>query len=246
MSFMSFTGNIIKKVDKPGKGYEITLFVPFENLEGHQLATFPKLYECDVRMEFEPLVVRYNVQVNAKTDKPIKSYKVDEQGIVSEVKPEGEQVEMDLDIPMAKDQIKDVPEEISREVVDEFILSGLAPRFEGLWYPVQEWIERLAEGDTYLRLANEARISSGKIVDIIDDYRQRVAPLAAKWDDWRQNGQPASQDSEDEEQEEQEQGDLGSDDLPPATDQEEEPKLQQPGEINFEDEGWKEKLLPKG
>ncbi|MFD2116369.1 hypothetical protein ACFSTH_08210 [Paenibacillus yanchengensis] len=145
-----------------------------------------------VLIAIESEVVRYNVEINARTEKPIKSYKVDEHGVVSEIKPEGEQLELDLGVPKKADPIENIPEEISREVVDEFILSGLAPRPKE-FYPIHDWIERIDNGETYLRLANEYGISSGKIVDLIDEYRESVAPLAAKWDEWRQDGGVAAE-----------------------------------------------------
>lgn len=36
----------------------------------------------------------------------------------------------------------------------------------------KDWIE------TYLKLANELNMSSGKIVEFVDEYRKRVAPMA--------------------------------------------------------------------
>lgn len=40
-----------------------------------------------------------------------------------------------------------------------------------------------------MKIASELNMSSGKIVDIVDEYRKRVAPLAKKWDEWRkENG----------------------------------------------------------
>ncbi|MBJ6360841.1 hypothetical protein ACFOQM_05955 [Paenibacillus sp. GCM10012307] len=229
---------LLKKINLKPKGVqEIVLEISDGALAG-KIDVLSALIDGRVAIAVDSEIVRYNVQINARTEQPMKSYKVDERGVVSEVKPQGVQVEMDLDIPMAKDQIKDVPEEISREVVDEFILSGLAPRPEGLWYPIQEWIERLAEGETYLRLANEAKISSGKIVDIIDEYRQSVAPLAAKWDEWRQNGKPVSEDDEDVDSEDRddqdEEDDTDSDTLPSDSDS---PEEQQPDEMDMEDDG---------
>ncbi|UUZ93200.1 hypothetical protein LJK87_49905 [Paenibacillus sp. P25] len=110
---------------------------------------------------------------------------MDESGIVSEVKAEGEQLEMDLGVAKNEDPITEIPEEISREVVDEFILEPLAPNYDDLPYPFYAWVDRLRDGETYSKLANEYGISSGKIVELIDEYRSRVAPLADKWDEWR-------------------------------------------------------------
>jgi len=194
MAYAEFRPNVKKVNLKPKGEVEIVLTTDLGSLRGN-IERISEMIDQQVHIAMDSTVVTYNVQINARTEKPIKSYRVDEQGVVSEVKPEGDQLEMDLDVVKRKDPIEDVPEEISREVVDDFIRSGLAPRPEKDWYPIDYWVARLAEGETYLKLANEAGISSGRIVDIIDEYRQTVAPLAAKWDEWRKNKaeQPAGE-----------------------------------------------------
>ncbi|MGI2294148.1 hypothetical protein [Paenibacillus sp. GXUN7292] len=200
---------LLKKINLKPKGVkEIVLEVSDGALHG-KIDMLSEMLDGRVAIAIDSEIVRYNVQINTRTEKPIKSYKVDEQGVVSEIKPESEQMEMDLGLAKQKEPIANIPEEISREVVDEFILSGLAPQTKG-FYRINDWIERIANGDTYLKLANEYGMSSGRIVDLIDDYRREVAPLAAKWDEWRkakdeQSGQediadPDEKDLEDEEQ----------------------------------------------
>lgn len=127
------------------------------------------MIEKNVKFSLSSQVVNYNIEINARTEKPIKSYRVDENGVVSEVKPEGEQLELDLGVPKQEEPVEEVPQEISRTVVEKFILSL-----------------RLNDGETYSRLASEWDMSSGKIVEIIDEYCKRVASLASKWDEWRQ------------------------------------------------------------
>lgn len=185
MAYTEFNPNVKKVNLKPKGEVEIILTTNLSDLRG-SVETLSNMIDQKVRVALESTVVSYNVQINTRTDKPIKSYKVDEQGIVSEIKPDGEQMELELGLAKQKEQIADIPEEISREVVDDFILSGLAPRPKG-FYPIDDWIERIVNGDTYLRLANEYGMSSGRIVDLVDDYRREVAPLAAKWDEWRKD-----------------------------------------------------------
>lgn len=195
---------IVKKVNfKPKGEVEIVLTTDFSNLRG-SVETLSSMIDQKVRVALESNVVSYNVQINAHTEKPITTYKVDEQGIVSEVKPEGEQLELDLNVPKKKDPIKDISEEIEREVVDEFILELLAPSFDDLPYPFVSWIVRLNEGDTYSKIARDDEMSRGKLVDLIDEYRSRVAPLAAKWDEWRQNGRPIAVESTEQNEEQAE------------------------------------------
>lgn len=46
---------------------------------------------------------------------------------------------------------------------------------------------RRIEGESYSKLANELEMSSGVIVDLINEYRKEVAPLAVAWWDWKQD-----------------------------------------------------------
>ncbi len=196
MAYTEFKA-MLKKINLKPKGVkEIVLEVSDGALNG-KIDMLSEMLDGRIAIAIDSEIVRYNVQINARTEKPIKSYKVDEHGVVSEIKPEGEQIEMELDVAKKPEPITDIPEEISREVVDEFILSGLAPRPKG-FYPIDEWIERIAGGETYIKLANEFGMSSGRIVDLIDDYRQEVAPLAAKWDEWRQAKGDEPKETEDE------------------------------------------------
>ncbi|RJX41796.1 hypothetical protein D3P09_02430 [Paenibacillus pinisoli] len=177
---------LLKKINLKPKGVkEIVLEVSDGALHG-KIDMLSEMLDGRVAIAIDSEIVRYNIQINARTEKPITTYRVDESGLVSEVKPEGEQLELDLGVVKNQDPIADIPEEISREVVDEFILSGLAPQPKG-FYPLAAWIGRIADGETYLKIAGEEGISSGRVVDLIDEYRQSVAPLAAKWDEWRQS-----------------------------------------------------------
>ncbi|MEK1833258.1 hypothetical protein AAAC51_43255 [Priestia megaterium] len=36
-----------------------------------------------------------------------------------------------------------------------------------------------------MKIANELNISSGTIVELVDQYRTKVAPLAEKWKEWK-------------------------------------------------------------
>ena len=73
--------------------------------------------------------VNFNVTINAKTNEPVTQYEVDEKGMVQEVKSTFEQIE-GSDIPQEKMQTREEKEQ-AREIIDAFIISGLAPNFEG-------------------------------------------------------------------------------------------------------------------
>jgi hypothetical protein len=184
MAYMEFKP-VVKKVNlKPDGKKEIVLEINDSALDG-KLDALAKMISCKVDCSFESQVVNYNILLNAQTNKPLTTYQVDEKGVVSEVKPAFEQLEADLDLPKEKVETKEEKQEASVEVVDEFIKSGLAPNYDDIPYDMPSLIKRKYEGETYMKLASELNLSSGRIVEIIDDYRARVAPLAVKWWEWK-------------------------------------------------------------
>ena len=102
------------------------------------------------------------------------------------MEPAAEQIEADLGLPKEKVKTVEEKQEIELSVVDEFISSGLAPQFETEFaYDIPQVIKRKNDGETYMKIANELNISSGTIVDLVNQYRARVAPLAEKWKEWK-------------------------------------------------------------
>lgn len=185
MGYLDFKG-LVKKVDLKADGdVNILLVVSGEELRG-KIEWLHEMIGDKVTASLDSAVVNYNIEINARTEKPIKTYRVDN-GVVSEVKPEGEQLAMDLGLPAEKIEIKQLPAEIELAIIEEFIQSGLAPTFEDLDYDFVAFSLRLADGETYMKIASELGISSGKIVEKIDEYRKRVAPSAAAWHEWMQS-----------------------------------------------------------
>ncbi|WP_027416483.1 hypothetical protein [Aneurinibacillus terranovensis] len=192
MPYIELKG-LVKKVNlKPNGEKEILLVVPSDELKG-KLDSLSEMIGCRVDVALESLIVNYNVVLNAQTNEPLKTYKVDDKGVVHEVKPEGEQLEVDLGLPKEKIPTVEEKEQAEREIIDEFILSGLAPSFDDLPYDFANIVKRRLEGETYMKLASELEISSGKIVELVDEYRKRIAPLAMKWDEWRQDKEQPKQ-----------------------------------------------------
>lgn len=65
-----------------------------------------------------------------------------------------EQIEADFDIPEEKIQTREEKEQVDREVIDAFIVSGLAPSFDGMPKKLPDIVKRRLEGESYLKLAN--------------------------------------------------------------------------------------------
>jgi hypothetical protein len=185
MSYAEFNP-VVKKVNLKADGKkEIVLEIGDSGLDG-KLDTLAKMIGCTVQCAIESQVVSFNITLNAQTNEPVTTYKVDNKGIVSEVEPEAEQLEANLGLPKEKVKTVEEKQEIELSVVDEFISSGLAPQFEAEFaYDIPQVIKRKNDGETYMKIANELNISSGTVVELVDQYRAKVAPLAEKWKEWK-------------------------------------------------------------
>ena len=186
MSFINFNGKVKKMNHKPKGITELVLEVPTKEL-GNRIQNLAEMIDKDVKVEIESDIVRYNVQINANTERPIVNYQVDQSGVVHIADPEPEQLEAELGLPEEKPKIEEKPMEIKREVVDQFIQEGMAPEQEGFPENMADIVKRRIEGESYRKLASELEMSSGAIVDLINDYRAAVAPLAEKWWDWKED-----------------------------------------------------------
>ncbi|MCM3736427.1 2-methylcitrate dehydratase [Bacillus cytotoxicus] len=186
MSYIEFKPTLKKVNLKPDGKKEIVLEVTNTTLNG-KLDALSEMIDAKVFVSLESLTVNFNVTLNAKTNKPVTEYEVDEKGVVHEVKPSFEQLEADFDIPEEKIQTKEEKEQADREIIDEFIISGLAPGFHDLPHDFAHLVKRKLEGESYLKLANELKIANVKLIEMVDDYRSRIAPMALKWYEWKEN-----------------------------------------------------------
>ncbi|TEA85593.1 2-methylcitrate dehydratase [Bacillus thuringiensis] len=185
MSYIEFKP-VLKKVNlKPDGKKEIVLEVTDSSLQG-KLDSLSEMIDAKVFVSLESMQVNFNVTMNAKTNEPVIQYEVNEKGIVQEAKSKFEQIEADLDMPKEQIPTREEKEQVDREVIDAFIISGLAPNFEGVPNKLPEIVKRRLEGESYLKLANELNMSFGHIIETIDEYRKRVAPLAIKWHEWKE------------------------------------------------------------
>lgn len=185
MSYIEFKPTL-KKVNLKADGKkEIVLEVTDSSLNG-KLDALSELIDIKVAVSLESLIVNYNVLFNAKTNKPLTEYEVDDKGVVQEVKQAYEQMEADFDIPEEKIPTREEREQADRETIDEFIISGLAPGLDDLPHDFAYIVKRKLEGESYLKLANELKISNVKLIERIDDYRARIAPMAIKWHEWKE------------------------------------------------------------
>ncbi|WIL49905.1 2-methylcitrate dehydratase [Bacillus bombysepticus] len=185
MSYIEFKPTLKKVNLKPDGKKEIVLEVTDSSLRG-KLDVLSEMIDTKVFISLESMQVNFNVTVNAKTNEPVTQYEVDDKGFVKEVKASFEQLEADFDIPEEKIPTREEKEQADREIVDAFIISGLAPGLEDLPHDFAYIVKRKLEGESYLKLANELKISNVKLIEMIDDYRARIAPMAIKWHEWKE------------------------------------------------------------
>ncbi|GIN74007.1 hypothetical protein J14TS2_44820 [Bacillus sp. J14TS2] len=186
MSFVNFKAEV-KKVNLKADGKKEVVLEVSDHTLNEKLNMLAEMIDSKVAVELDSMVVNYNVTLNAQTNEPITEYTVDQSGVVEEVKPSQEQLELDTGLPPEKIETKEQKEKVDREQIDNFILEGLAPSYDDLPYDFANVVKRRLEGESYRKLASELEISSGKIVEIVDEYRKRVAPLAQKWAEWKES-----------------------------------------------------------
>lgn len=199
MSYINFKGTLKDVKFKSAEETIITLSIPSSELEG-QYNTLQGMLDLKVIGGLDSQIVTYKIMKNAVTGKPITKYAIDSSGVVSVAKLEGEQLSLDLGLPPEKIETKEEPAAIDLNIINDFILSGMAPHYEDLNHDFIEITGRLSEGDTYLKLAGEEDMGVGIFVMMVDEYRKRVAPLAAKWDEWRKGKvqpEPAAKNNQD-------------------------------------------------
>ncbi|WIG14972.1 2-methylcitrate dehydratase [Bacillus thuringiensis] len=185
MSYIEFKPTLKKVNLKPDGKKEIVLEVTDSSLRG-KLDVLSEMIDTKVFISLESMQVNFNVTVNAKTNEPVTQYEVDDKGFVKEVKASFEQLEADFDIPEEKIPTREEKEQADREIVDAFIISGLTPGLDDLPHDFAYIVKRKLEGESYLKLANELKISNVKLIEMIDDYRARIAPMAIKWHEWKE------------------------------------------------------------
>lgn len=195
MAYIEFKATVKKVNLKPKNVKEIVLEVNGNGLNG-KLDKLSEMIDQNVEISLESLLVLFNVEVDLSTNQPIKRYTVDQSGVVSEMKEENKQLEADLGLPKVE-RTKEEEKEIEREHVDQFILEGLAPEQKGFPKDFADYVKRRLEGESYSKMANELKISSGQIVDMMDEYRSKIAPLAEAWWNWKENGPQDEDEGED-------------------------------------------------
>lgn len=172
---MHFKGHL-KNVNLKPKGVkEIVIQITGDGLDG-KLDDLSKMIDQDVEVSFDSLTVIYKHLVDAATNEPVHDYRFDNKGAY-------EQIELFDPLDSVEEE-----EEISREVIDEFILDGMGPDYDDLPKHLPMYIRRKIEGDSYHKLASELNVTVQGLITLMDNYRERVAPLALAYKKWKDEG----------------------------------------------------------
>lgn len=194
MAYIEFNP-LVKKVNlKPDGVKEIVLEIKGTGLQG-KIDALAEMIDTHVNVQLEEEFVSYSVAVNKETQKPMTEYKVDDKGVVHEVKPI-EQPELDLGLPPKLVPTVEKEEVLKRQTIDEFIASGLAPTFDDLNLDFYKIMGMHLDGLSYLKIASKLNLSDGRLMEDLDEYRKRVAPLAEKWGEWKESQKKVKLDRE--------------------------------------------------
>lgn len=180
--YANFKGTLKKVNIKPKGVQEIVIQINGDELDG-QLEAIASMVDLKVGIELDAAVVVFKREINTITNLPLSQYIVQQNGIVEVKQPE--QLELE---GMPEEKIETLEEEvvIDREVIDEFVLSGMSPDYEGYHKNLVDILQRRIAGESYRLLANEYELSTNELVEQIKLYRMQVAPLAEAWHKWKQ------------------------------------------------------------
>ncbi|MFX3617962.1 MAG: 2-methylcitrate dehydratase [Sporolactobacillus sp.] len=186
MAYIEFNP-LVKKVNlKPDGVQEIVLEVRGGGLNG-KIDALADMIDTHVDVQLENESVAYKIVIDKETKKPLTEYEVDDSGVVHEVKSNMEQAELDLGLPPELIPTEEQDGVLDRKTIDEFIASGLAPSFDDLDLDFLNIVSWHLDGLSYLKIASKLDIPDGRLIQDLDEYRQRVAPLAEKWNEWRKD-----------------------------------------------------------
>lgn len=185
MTYANFRATVKKVNIKPKEVKEIVIQIVGDELDG-QLEAIASMVDFKVNIELDAAEVVFKRKINKATNEPLTSYTVTPGGIVEIKQPD--QLELE---GMPKEQHKTIDEEvmINREIIDEFVLSGLSPDYDDYHPKLLDILKRRIEGESYRVLAKEYGLETDEIVEQIKLYRMQCAPLAEAWWSWKQESQ---------------------------------------------------------
>lgn len=180
MTYANFKASVKKVNLKPKGVQEIVLEISGDELDG-QLEAIAQMVDLKVGVELDAENILFKKKINEATNMPLQQYHVTAKGIVEVKQPD--QLELD-GMPEEKVKIREEYAVLDREVIDQFVLSGLSPNYDDYHENLIDILKRRIAGESYKTLAAEYDLSADELVEQIKMYRMHVAPLAEAWHKW--------------------------------------------------------------
>ena len=178
----------LKKVNLKKKGVKEIVLEVHDNTLDNKLDNISCMIGQTINVEVENEIVTYTIEVDKISNQPVKSYKVNNDGVVYEEQYREEQLNADDELGIEK-KVEIVKEEqsIEKEYVKRFIVEGFAPDIDDLPEGFAHVAVRLCQGESILTICNELQVSTGKLPELMDKYMEKIAPMAKAWWEWKNN-----------------------------------------------------------
>ncbi len=156
---------------------KITLEVKNGSLDG-KFDELRKFSGQTVNLSIVPQSYAYTIPFDKSTNAPTQEYVVNNDGTIDFVKKEQTQLEID---DQGNIDIEDREFQVTKEVVDEFILAAKSLEFPGNINP-RDVLTRQNDGESMEEIAESYEMSEINVVNELERARAYYAPYAAAWD----------------------------------------------------------------
>lgn len=131
-----------------------------------------------VNITIVPESYSYQIPFDRSTNSPTQEYIVNNDGTIDFVQKEQTQLEVD---EQGNIDIENRPFTVTKEIIDEFIISAKSLEFPGLINP-RDALVRSQNGESFEALAEDYEMSEYAVINELEKAREYYAPYAAAWD----------------------------------------------------------------
>lgn len=131
-----------------------------------------------VNITIVPESYSYQIPFDRSTNAPTQEYVVNNDGTIDFVQKEQTQLEVD---GQGNIDIENRPFTVTKEIIDEFIVSAKSLEFPGAINP-RDALIRTENGETFEDLAEDYEMSEIAVINELEKAREYYAPYAAAWD----------------------------------------------------------------
>lgn len=179
---MEFKPVPLKVVNKGDGVIEITLRVENGSLHG-KMDDLGELIKRPCIVEINANTRCFVTKTNRETNQPLTRYEVDDRGVVKELKAEQAQLELE---GLEQLQLKEEHHEIDVDIIDEYIISSPeCPEYNDITVDIEQIVLLQKSGKNDVEIALDLDLKLEEMRMQLDDYRNRVAPHAHAWWNWK-------------------------------------------------------------